>query len=837
MRVIVRVRPDKDGDSRSLVKILDANELIFDPKQEVDEFYFHGQVSRNRDVLRKQNKDARFTFDCVFGADSTNEQVYEEAIKTILDGFIDGYNCCVFAYGATGSGKTYTMLGTAEFPGITFLTMMELFRRIELQQEERTSELAITYLEIYNETIRDLLRQPSEALLLREDTQRGVIIPGLSFHKPKTAQELLSMLESGNRNRTQHPTDANSESSRSHAVFTVYLTQRDKYKLTTQMRIAKLSLIDLAGSERAAVVNHRGARLREGANINKSLLALGNCINALADRKTNSQHIPYRDSKLTRLLKGSLGGNCCTVMIAAVSPSTVNLEDTYNTLKYAARAKAIKNISKQNIVSMDSHDRNYKEALDAALKELSELKEKMKGMTEKQAVIETPVVTAPALDTKFKPAFEAIYEERMSLLLSQAEIVWQHSDIDLKISKRTAAVEQISQLADDSYLGKSAIKADRAVTRMKKKQDTLAAEKSSVAVLILNNDNRLKALGTEVHKHYPSGLPQNLTDAMELLEMKLQLKLSFAQIKQVQMQANDFLQEEDHYKNIMSSTFVLAKNYQLCLKRNNINDDNLNEDLNTLLKKLERLKEVSWAVSSPKPEPAKRRKSNSPNSGTHLTARRLKVENIETETEMKDETVTLNTTVTITSPLAVHEICQDENNVMEGLAGSSKQTQFAVSVLNSEKNPSAAKPKPTIQNPSEKLPLTPRSGKMPLTSSLQNLQDKFRRNVRSQSTSELHKMGMSANKLINEKNVAPNKNAAVNNKLKTFSGSKSSSNIRPRPHPYLNGKQLVQRVVAKRKPTNSSENIVPDVKFTPNTMKRLRSSKSAVNLHFAGNPN
>ena len=150
----------------------------------------------------------------------------------------------------------------------------------------------------------------------------------------------MSLLRYGNSNRTQHPTDHNAESSRSHAVFQVWIKQSDRVAgLSSNVKMAKMSLIDLAGSERGCATGHSGERFREGNNINRSLLALGNCINALAEGR---RHVPYRDSKLTRLLQDSLGGNCKTVMIAAVSPSASSFEDTYNTLKYADRAKNIK---------------------------------------------------------------------------------------------------------------------------------------------------------------------------------------------------------------------------------------------------------------------------------------------------------------------------------------------------------------------------------------------------------------------------------------------------------------------------------------------------------------
>uniref|UniRef100_A0A672UGK5 Kinesin-like protein n=1 Tax=Strigops habroptila TaxID=2489341 RepID=A0A672UGK5_STRHB len=291
---------------------------------------------------KQQGKELKFVFDRVFGEEATQEEVFQHTTSEVLDSVLNGYNCSVFAYGATGAGKTYTMLGSEHSPGIMYFTMVELYKRIEARKEEKSCEVLISYQEVYNEQIYDLL-EPKGPLAIREDPERGVVVQGLSFHQPASAEQLLEMLANGNKNRTQHPTDANAASSRSHAIFQIYVKQQDRVgSLTRDLKVAKMSLIDLAGSERASVANTRGERLREGANINRSLLALINVINALADAKSKKSHIPYRDSKLTRLLKDSIGGNCRTVMVAAVSPSMLAYEDTYNTLKYASRAKEIK---------------------------------------------------------------------------------------------------------------------------------------------------------------------------------------------------------------------------------------------------------------------------------------------------------------------------------------------------------------------------------------------------------------------------------------------------------------------------------------------------------------
>ncbi|XP_042858518.1 kinesin-related protein 13-like [Penaeus japonicus] len=384
LKVVVRVRPqnqrEQDCNARCIVKLVDDHMMVFDPKEEDEEFFFRGVRQRTRDLNKRQHKEQKFVFEHVFGVDSTNEQIYEETTKDLVDTLLNGYNCSVFAYGATGAGKTFTMLGKPECPGITFLTLMELYRRIEEIKEEKTCEVGISYLEVYNETVRDLLK-PGKALNVQE-TGQHVQVQGLSFHKPKDADDLMQMLACGNQNRSQHPTDANAESSRSHAVFQIFVRQQDRTaNVKSNVAIAKLSMIDLAGSERGSATGFRGARFREGANINKSLLALGNCINALAD---GQKHIPYRDSKLTRLLKDSIGGNCRSVMIAAISPASTTFEDTFNTLRYANRAKTIKTTLKKNIMNVDQHVSQYVQIVEDLRKEICCLKEKLQSYEEKE---------------------------------------------------------------------------------------------------------------------------------------------------------------------------------------------------------------------------------------------------------------------------------------------------------------------------------------------------------------------------------------------------------------------------------------------------------------------
>uniref|UniRef100_A0A670YSK4 Kinesin-like protein n=1 Tax=Pseudonaja textilis TaxID=8673 RepID=A0A670YSK4_PSETE len=356
--VVVRVRPqtprEQEGNRQSTVQVLSDSMLVFDPEESnLLGFQIHESVSQ------KKGKNMKFIFDRVFGEMATQAEVFENTTKEILNGVLSGHNCSVFAYGATGAGKTYTMLGSEKEPGIMYLTMKELYKKIEVKKEEKFCEVFISYQEVYNEQIYDLL-EPKGPLAIREDPEKGVLVQGLSVHKPKSAVQVLEMLKQGNLNRTQHPTDINATSSRSHAIFQICVKQQNLVVGMHQDQLmAKMSLVDLAGSERASAANTNGERLREGANINRSLLALINVINVLADAKSKKTHIPYRDSKLTRLLKDSIGGNCWTIMIAAISPSVLSYEDTYNTLKYANRAKEIKLSIKPNVVSLNHSSSKY----------------------------------------------------------------------------------------------------------------------------------------------------------------------------------------------------------------------------------------------------------------------------------------------------------------------------------------------------------------------------------------------------------------------------------------------------------------------------------------------
>ncbi|XP_054474365.1 kinesin-like protein KIF18A [Anoplopoma fimbria] len=503
VKVVVRVRPtsetEKRENCRNVVQVVDNHMLIFDPKEQ-DTSCFGSRSVRNRNINRKANKDLKFVFDHVFGENSTQDDIFESTTKGVLDGVMNGFNCTVFAYGATGAGKTHTMLGAQNEPGVMYRTMTELFKRMDDAKEEKEFAVAFSYLEVYNETIRDLLANVGP-LAVREDSSKGVVVQGLTLHQPKSAEHILEALDSGNRNRTQHPTDMNATSSRSHAVFQIYLRQQDKTaSLNPNVCVAKMSLIDLAGSERASATNTKGARLREGANINRSLLALGNVINALADPKSKKTHIPYRDSKLTRLLKDSLGGNCRTVMIANVSPSSKSYDDTHNTLKYANRAKEIKSSLKSNVVSLDSHIGQYAVICEKQRQEILLLKKKMNEY-ENNMVHGASNTISSQKQAEFKRVSEAlqrIFSGRAQIRKEQLDLERQLKENELRQRYTEEDNLQVQYFCAKEKTEKVTCKHERKIASLRTQQQHIRKRLNETESRFLDNDGWLHRVENEI---------------------------------------------------------------------------------------------------------------------------------------------------------------------------------------------------------------------------------------------------------------------------------------------------------------------------------------------------
>ncbi|RYG55569.1 hypothetical protein EON66_04975, partial [archaeon] len=297
LMVVVRCRPLSDKEHarglESCVRVEGGTVVVSDPGHFADNY-----------MRRARLRDREYTFDAAFDGAATQEAVYQATVATLLPGVMSGFNATVFAYGATGSGKTHTTLGTKDAPGIMGRTMTQLYKSIhELQAAgDRFVTVSLSYVEVYNENIRDLLAPDAPGALdavtpsldLREDPVHGPCVAGITEHTVASADDIMSLLIGGHKRRTVEPTAANQESSRSHAVLQIFVTSAPQ-RAGDLAHSSKLSLVDLAGSERAANTLNTGQRLLEGANINRSLLALGNCITALAQGK--GAFVPYRDSK------------------------------------------------------------------------------------------------------------------------------------------------------------------------------------------------------------------------------------------------------------------------------------------------------------------------------------------------------------------------------------------------------------------------------------------------------------------------------------------------------------------------------------------------------------
>uniref|UniRef100_A0A672USP5 Kinesin family member 13A n=1 Tax=Strigops habroptila TaxID=2489341 RepID=A0A672USP5_STRHB len=351
-----------------------------------------------------------FAFDhCFWSMDESNTTKYagqEMVFKCLGEGILEkafqGYNACIFAYGQTGSGKSFSMMGNAEQLGLIPRLCCALFQRISVEENEsHTFKVEVSYMEIYNEKVRDLLdpKGSRQSLKVREHKVLGPYVDGLSQLAVTNFEDIESLMSEGNKSRTVAATNMNEESSRSHAVFNIIVTQTlyDLHSGNSGEKVSKVSLVDLAGSERVSKTGAAGERLKEGSNINKSLSTLGLVISSLADQaagKGKNKFVPYRDSVLTWLLKDNLGGNSQTAMIATISPAADNYEETLSTLRYADRAKRIVNHA---VVNEDPNAR--------VIRELREEVEKLK-----EQLSQAEAMKAPELKEKLEESEKLIKE-------------------------------------------------------------------------------------------------------------------------------------------------------------------------------------------------------------------------------------------------------------------------------------------------------------------------------------------------------------------------------------------------------------------------------------------
>jgi len=340
------------------------------------------------DIKNHKNKNNKiFIFDNVFIGSANNEMVFNESIKSMIDKILEGYNSTALAYGVTGTGKTYTIFGDLsnnfKDEGIIFKACDYLFEKIEVNKTGDNINnnidyyIKILYIEIYNEIVKDLINENSTSLMIVEDPQKGVICPNAKEIIINDSVELKKIINEGNKRRTMASTNQNQFSSRSHAILQMTLEKKiKKSEDNYEIYFSKFLVVDLAGSERGM---ERGKRREEGVNINKSLFTLGSCLNILSEKSNMGKFVPYRDSKLTRLLKDSLGGNILTVMLACISPCPYNYDETLSTLNYAFKAKKITKKVMKNIKEIDINNLQYKEMIDTLKNEILQLKKIIKN--------------------------------------------------------------------------------------------------------------------------------------------------------------------------------------------------------------------------------------------------------------------------------------------------------------------------------------------------------------------------------------------------------------------------------------------------------------------------
>lgn len=438
MRVAIRIRPalsreiEKDLPFRSIVITSKENKtcsLVEYIGAELDE------AGRQKEWIQSPQMFQlhRFTFDEVFDIDSSQEEVYSLTAKPAVLSVLEGYNSTIFAYGQTGTGKTFTMEGFTydnmdSKRGIIPRTIEDIFQYIESNSNRDTKFIIrAAYLQIYNEMISDLLKPNStnKNLNIREDKKKGLYVEHLSEWAVRGPNDIYALLERGASCRAIANTNMNDVSSRSHAVFMIIVEQMisdSDFNGKQIIKVGRLNLVDLAGSERTRVTGATGKQLEESKKINKSLSALGNVINALTDPKGRT-HIPYRDSKLTRLLENSLGGNCKTTMIATISPAQCSFNESLSTLNFAKRAKNIKN---RPIINEDIDHNALIHQYETELKKIrAELEEKTKIIASNEQILELKNREEKAKNDAIKAyeiASRQLFQERDEKMKLEAKI-------------------------------------------------------------------------------------------------------------------------------------------------------------------------------------------------------------------------------------------------------------------------------------------------------------------------------------------------------------------------------------------------------------------------------
>merc|ERR1719278_1412291 len=464
VKVVVRCRP------------LNQKEVSDGHTSCVEMFPNKGLVEIKNPALGPTDPLKTFTFDAVYDCNSKQLDLYAETFAPLVDSVLDGFNGTIFAYGQTGTGKTYTMEGVKDDQnqrGVIPNSFDHIFSHIA-KSENQQYLVRASYLEIYLEDVRDLLaKDQTKNLELKERPDTGIYVKDLSSFVCKSISEIEHVMSVGNQNRSVGRTEMNEHSSRSHAIFiiTVEYSELDA-EGDAHIRVGKLNLVDLAGSERQAKTGAVGDRLKEATKINLSLSALGNVIAALVDGK--SSHVPYRDSKLTRLLQDSLGGNARTVMVANLGPASYNYEESVTTLRFANRAKNIKNKPRINEDPKDALLREFQQ-------EIARLKAQIKAPSNKK--------NKRRKDKRHKKQSDESMDDKIDDVQDSAEnpgVEWSEEEEDFESEyeeEESSIKEKVAKLATEKELLENdttmiADEKNRLLDEMRRKEAMLAREKA-----------------------------------------------------------------------------------------------------------------------------------------------------------------------------------------------------------------------------------------------------------------------------------------------------------------------------------------------------------------------
>ncbi|CAG9317795.1 unnamed protein product [Blepharisma stoltei] len=529
-KVFIRVRP-----------LLDRENSPQNNKSRSHKLKIHDSTILITEKRWNHKKNHCYTFDRIFSENHRNNHIYQETLYPIIGGVLNGFNATCFAYGMTGAGKTFTMIGDpcthTRDPGLSLLAIEDLFSRSKSDKNHIT--IKISYFEIYNEKVIDLLNEKSRNILVIEDPLKGTILSGISEYQIDDNQYASQLIQEGDSKRVIAYTDANHASTRSHVILQISIEKNSNFRnVIEEIIYSKLFLIDLAGSEKISATESRGAlRSIEGGNINRSLLALVNCINILSDSRKKGKFVPYRDSKLTRILKEALGGNTKTIMIACISPSLHYIDETLNTLKYAERARKIINKTSQNISEVEAHVSEYKEIISSLRQEIEFLSMQLKRDESnwKLAYQKTPNISIEENADEEKSLQEEIYYDLQSQLQANFEEHWD-------IKKNVKEIEALNE--KNKALLKSALE---------EKNDNKDSYIATINQIIKENEDTRKELLANLH--------QNIQEKTRLMQLagelnkdkkrdilELQIKLRSSRMQRLNLQVENMSYKEEMLK-------------------------------------------------------------------------------------------------------------------------------------------------------------------------------------------------------------------------------------------------------------------------------------------------